>query len=115
MSIRLGTSITRSRRAYDRRLRGVGAASDATKTDPSSGGLAGGKKTRTPPVAGTHGGVAGRRANAQRIRPAGYFSNLTQTRGPAGQRRPVALLNVPEDTRIGKGRPPRGGSLTLRE
>src|SRR3954447_15823059 len=78
MSIRLGTSITRSRRAYDRRLRGVGAASDATKTDPSSGGLAGGKKTRTPPVAGTHGGEAGRRANAQRIRPAGYISNLAQ-------------------------------------
>src|SRR4051794_30885607 len=84
MSIRLGTSITRSRRAYDRRLRGVGAASDATKTDPSSGGLAGGKKTRTPPVAGTHGGVAGRRANAQRIRPAGYFSNLTQPGGACG-------------------------------
>ena len=37
MSIRLGTSMTRSRREYDRRWRGARAAMDATKAIPPRG------------------------------------------------------------------------------
>src|SRR3981081_2768080 len=103
MSIRLGTSITRWRRAYDRRLRGVGAASDATKTDPSSGGLAGGKKNADASGsrnARRRGRTARERAAYQTGRV--FLNPHASPNGPAGQRRPVALLNVPEDTRFGK-------------